>query len=250
MYSAQPLSSGMRCALRTFANVSCLKLTLPIESPTGGGAVVPNVGVVPSDRPPQVVRIDGNSVPSSSSNTQADRMSTEPMSASSSPAVESISAPQSEAPSRREIKLSKEQEQVFNLVKARKSVFFTGSAGTGKSVLLREIINWCKSSYLNLAVTASTGIAAVNIGGCTLHSWAGIGLGKEPVEQLLGRLFGHDRWRRQKLNEERQKQGLPRLSEEDDDDKTDSFVLKRWRKCRVLIIDESESIYFCCSAGV
>ena len=41
-----------------------------------------------------------------------------------------------------------------------------------------------------LAITAATGIAAVNISGCTLHSWAGIGLGQESAEQIVGRLLG------------------------------------------------------------
>lgn len=58
-----------------------------------------------------------------------------------------------------------------------RSVFFTGSAGTGKSVLLREIIKslrikW-KSHTDAVAVTASTGIAACNIGGVTIHSFGG-----------------------------------------------------------------------------
>jgi ABC-type dipeptide/oligopeptide/nickel transport system ATPase component len=58
-----------------------------------------------------------------------------------------------------------------------RSVFFTGSAGTGKSVLLREIIRALKKKYAGkgdaVAVTASTGIAACNIGGVTIHSFGG-----------------------------------------------------------------------------
>ena len=60
-----------------------------------------------------------------------------------------------------------------------------------------------------LAVTASTGIAACNIGGCTLHSFAGFGLGREHVEVLVKRIS--------------------------DDNK------QRWKDTRILIIDESES---------
>ncbi|KAH9000131.1 hypothetical protein EDB92DRAFT_467133 [Lactarius akahatsu] len=60
-----------------------------------------------------------------------------------------------------DIQLSYEQKQVLELVKQKKSVFYTGSAGTGKSVLLREIIKTLRKEYVRtpeaVAVTASTG---------------------------------------------------------------------------------------------
>jgi hypothetical protein len=86
--------------------------------------------------------------------------------------------------------LSDEQKAVLDAVVSRgKSMFFTGSAGTGKSVLMREIITNLRKKFRHepdrVAVTASTGLAACNIGGVTLHSFAGIGLGKEPVPELV-----------------------------------------------------------------
>ena len=39
------------------------------------------------------------------------------------------------------------------------------------------------------AITATTGIAALNIHGGTLHSWAGIGLGKEPAFNLAKKVM-------------------------------------------------------------
>jgi ATP-dependent DNA helicase PIF1 len=86
--------------------------------------------------------------------------------------------------------LSDEQRGVVEAVVDRgKSIFFTGSAGTGKSVLMREIIKKLRIKYKRepdrIAVTASTGLAACNIEGVTLHSFAGIGLGKEPVPELV-----------------------------------------------------------------
>lgn len=86
--------------------------------------------------------------------------------------------------------LSDEQRAVLEAVVDRgKSMFFTGSAGTGKSVLMREIIAKLRGKFRKepdrIAVTASTGLAACNIGGVTLHSFAGIGLGKEPVPELV-----------------------------------------------------------------
>jgi len=89
--------------------------------------------------------------------------------------------------------------------------------GTGKSVLLREIIRFLTKGSSDIpdtvAITASTGIAAINIGGVTLHSWAGIKLGEEPVKKFVGKL------RHQPAFES---------------------LLRRWRKVETLIIDESE----------
>ena len=48
-------------------------------------------------------------------------------------------------------------------------VFITGSAGTGKSYLLRSISDlWAKMGN-NVAIVAPTGIAAINVGGSTIH---------------------------------------------------------------------------------
>ena len=89
--------------------------------------------------------------------------------------------------------LSNEQQHVKNLVCFKKaSVFFTGPAGTGKSVLMRSIIEDLRVKYARepeqLGVTASTGLAACNIGGMTLHSFSGIGLGKEDVTTLVRKI--------------------------------------------------------------
>lgn len=106
------------------------------------------------------------------------------------------------------IALSKEQEVVKELVCDKgKSVFFTGPAGTGKSVLMRAIIAQLKKKYARdpdrLAVTASTGLAACNIGGMTLHSFSGIGLGKDDVATLVKKIRRNpkakNRWLRTKI---------------------------------------------------
>lgn len=89
--------------------------------------------------------------------------------------------------------LSEEQKAVLEaVVEKGKSIFFTGSAGTGKSVLMREIISKLRERHRRepdrVAVTASTGLAACNIEGVTLHSFAGIGLGKEEVPELVNKV--------------------------------------------------------------
>ncbi|EEH09926.1 DNA repair and recombination protein pif1 [Histoplasma capsulatum G186AR] len=112
------------------------------------------------------------------------------------------------APKVASIFLSEEQKRVVEaIVKDGKSIFFTGSAGTGKSVLMREIIKKLREKYRKepdrIAVTASTGLAACNIEGVTLHSFAGIGLGKGPVADLVKKVKQNQknrtRWLRTKV---------------------------------------------------
>ena len=77
----------------------------------------------------------------------------------------------------------------------------TRRIGTGKSVLLREIIRrWREDQDGSLAITATTGVAALNIGGQTIHSWSGIGVGRLPFERLKWKIrknpILYDRWRK------------------------------------------------------
>ena len=48
------------------------------------------------------------------------------------------------------------------------TLFITGRAGTGKTTLLRYV---AETSKKNIAVVAPTGIAAINAGGVTIHSF-------------------------------------------------------------------------------
>lgn len=132
-----------------------------------------------------------------------------------------------------EVKLSTDQKRVFARVRQGKSVFFTGSAGTGKSVLLREIMTWCREEQREIAVTASTGIAAANIGGMTLHSWAGIGEGKETAQSLVAKIRC-----RASADEDVVEASF------EDDSPTDQPppAAERWRRCDVLLIDEISMI--------
>jgi ATP-dependent exoDNAse (exonuclease V) alpha subunit len=83
-----------------------------------------------------------------------------------------------------EIILSPEQQEVIRLVKNGENVLVTGSAGTGKSTLLRALSQELKY----LPITGSTGVSAVNVQGLTIHSWAGIGFGEQPVDKILDEL--------------------------------------------------------------
>lgn len=77
--------------------------------------------------------------------------------------------------------------------------------GTGKSVLLRAIIKKLLETEDpdTIAITATTGIAALAIGGQTLHSYAGIGTGSEVVDILVRKIKRNrrdkERWRRTKV---------------------------------------------------
>ena len=63
--------------------------------------------------------------------------------------------------------ISVEMQTAINAVSTGKSIFITGRAGTGKSTLLtylREEV--LKDTFI---VVAPTGVAAINVGGSTIH---------------------------------------------------------------------------------
>ncbi|KAJ8956730.1 hypothetical protein NQ318_014086 [Aromia moschata] len=98
-----------------------------------------------------------------------------------------------------------EQQEVLDACLQGQNVFFTGSAGTGKSYLLRRIIGVLPPDVTT--ATASTGVAACHIGGITLHQFAGIGRGEATLEQCIAMA-------------------------------SKSVTATIWRRCKHLIIDE------------
>ena len=87
--------------------------------------------------------------------------------------------------------------------------------------MLRAIIKDLRLKYSKsqdvIAITASTGIAACNIGGVTLHSFAGVGLGIGTPEELAGKIRKNQK------------------------------ASTRWQRTKVLIIDESQCDSSCSS---
>ena len=64
--------------------------------------------------------------------------------------------------------LSAEAQYVLQFInQTRRSIFLTGKAGTGKTTLLREIM---QTTHKKAVVVAPTGIAALNAAGVTIHS--------------------------------------------------------------------------------
>jgi ATP-dependent exoDNAse (exonuclease V) alpha subunit len=72
-----------------------------------------------------------------------------------------------------ELNLDSDQRAALDLATSRSSVFVTGAAGSGKSALMRVLIDKIAAEGRTSALTASTGIAALNISGRTIHSFLG-----------------------------------------------------------------------------
>jgi ATP-dependent exoDNAse (exonuclease V) alpha subunit len=68
------------------------------------------------------------------------------------------------------------QKEALDILKMGHNVYLTGSAGSGKTYLLNQYIDYLKKHDVPLAVTASTGIAATHLNGMTIHSWSGLGI--------------------------------------------------------------------------
>lgn len=81
-----------------------------------------------------------------------------------------------------------EQQYTLSLIEQGKNIFINSPAGTGKSALIK---NYWQQNFKKkvLGLTSTTGISALNIGGSTLHSFLGIGLGNEDVDQLYYKII-------------------------------------------------------------
>jgi ATP-dependent DNA helicase PIF1 len=88
------------------------------------------------------------------------------------------------------------QDEAFSLLKMGKNVFLTGEAGSGKTYLLNQYIHYLKAHQVEVAVTASTGIAATHLQGTTIHSWSGIGVRDHLAQKDLEKLLTTDRIKR------------------------------------------------------
>jgi ATP-dependent DNA helicase PIF1 len=82
--------------------------------------------------------------------------------------------------------LNKLQLEALELAIKGNSLFITGPGGVGKSYLIQTIVQELTKFGDRVAVTALTGCAALLLGkdAKTIHSWAGIGLGKESASKL------------------------------------------------------------------
>jgi ATP-dependent exoDNAse (exonuclease V) alpha subunit len=104
------------------------------------------------------------------------------------------------------------QKEALDILKTGANVFLTGEPGAGKTHTINEYVTYLRDREVEVAITASTGIAATHIGGMTIHSWSGIGI-------------------KQKLD----KYELDKIA-------SSEYVTKRIRKAKVLIIDEASML--------
>lgn len=74
------------------------------------------------------------------------------------------------------------QQEALDILKMGHNVFLTGSPGSGKTFLLNQYIKHLRSHGVEVAKTASTGIAATHMNGMTIHSWSGMGI-KDKLDQ-------------------------------------------------------------------
>lgn len=68
------------------------------------------------------------------------------------------------------------QDDALTILKAGRSAFLTGPAGSGKTHVLNAYLAYLRNHGVEVGITASTGIAATHIGGMTIHAWSGMGI--------------------------------------------------------------------------
>lgn len=109
-----------------------------------------------------------------------------------------------------DLDLSSEQQHIKSVFLSGQSLFLTGAAGTGKTHLIRDLIQSTARKEPEKLITALTGCAAILIheNAKTLASWAGIGIANEDDDKIIERIKKHKMWS------------------------------KNWRRCQVLFVDE------------
>jgi ATP-dependent DNA helicase PIF1 len=103
------------------------------------------------------------------------------------------------------ISLTAKQQDAYNAIKAGKSILLTGPAGTGKTHLITKVSN---DIGKGIAITSTTGTSALLLGGSTLFSYLGIGLGDGCVDWLVDKI------------------------------KKRKYLMRRWKGIKILVIDE------------
>ena len=104
--------------------------------------------------------------------------------------------------------LNDKQQEAYDLIISGYNIFITGAGGVGKSAIIKLVSEYFKSLNKKIGITSTTGISAILIGGSTLHSFLGIGLGNDSTESIITYILKNP------------------------------TIRKRWLELEVLIIDE------------
>jgi len=107
-------------------------------------------------------------------------------------------------------KLSVEQRYALDKFKHGENLFITGPGGTGKTTLIKNLLESAKVDKKTIQVCALTGCAAVllNCGARTIHSWSGIRLARGEKHKIIDSVLKSRR------------------------------LVSNWKKAKVLVIDE------------
>jgi ATP-dependent DNA helicase PIF1 len=99
-----------------------------------------------------------------------------------------------------EPQLCKEQQDLVLTIMSRRNVFYTGSAGCGKSTVLKAFVKELKEMGKNVVIVAPTGKAALEINGSTYFTFAGWTPDhfKKPIEKL--RALAHQKFVNKRMN--------------------------------------------------
>jgi hypothetical protein len=94
--------------------------------------------------------------------------------------------------------LKPEQQKVVDLILEGHNVFYTGSAGCGKSTILKAFVKQLKLRGKSVKIVAPTNLAALNVGGVTTWSYAGWTPDsmKKSLDTLMKNSSGKEVWER------------------------------------------------------
>jgi len=97
--------------------------------------------------------------------------------------------------------LNKEQMAFFKEVAAGNNIFLTGEAGSGKSFCTKILKDFLNQEGIPYGIAASTGVAALNVDGLTIHSWAGMGLADESVDSIINNSVNRNKKARARIRD-------------------------------------------------